>query len=69
MIWCNKNKNVRRSEWFVVPPPQRHRMQEAHTWCKDQPSSGKFYHHYTNTRWWFECEEDAVFFALKWSGQ
>jgi hypothetical protein len=50
----------------VVPAPSRQVKQEAADWCRAQMSIGRFYNHYTNTRWWFECERDAILFALRW---
>ena len=71
MIWCNKNKKIRRTEWFTAPPPPRERMREAGDWCRklNVGPGSKFYYHYTNTRWWFEKAEDATMFALKFSEQ
>jgi len=69
MKWCNPPKEHRNSLWFVVPPPCRECIKDAHKWCVEQEADGCFYHHYTNTRWWFEFKEDAVIFALKFSGQ
>lgn len=67
MIWCNFNKKIRRSIWFVAPAPKRIDVKLATKWCREQPSRGLFYNHYTNTRWWFEKEQDAIMFALRWS--
>jgi hypothetical protein len=67
MYWCNKSKQERRKNWITVQAPDRSLTREAHAWCRQQPSRGRFYHHYTNTRWWFESELDAIMFALRWS--
>lgn len=56
---------VRMDTWFVVSPPPLGRFKEAHEWCKQNGSLEGFYHHYTNTRWWFESEDDALLFKLK----
>jgi len=66
--WCNPPKEERRNNWFTVPPPPRDKIKEAHKWCVQQESKGCFYHHYTNTRWWFQYEKDAIMFAIKFSG-
>ena len=67
MIWANITKEVRRDKWFVAKAPNQENVRAAAEWCRNQPGTGKFYNHYTNTRWWFEHEQDAVLFALRWS--
>jgi hypothetical protein len=67
-----KYENVKkqlRVNWATAPAPNTIWVQPAHVWCTLQPSKGRFYRHYTNTRWWFEFEQDALFFALKWGGR
>ena len=34
-------------------------------WCEEHPSNGKFYSYHLGG-WWFELEEDAMMFILKW---
>ena len=65
MKWCNKSKKERRANWFTAQPPVYTCINEVHQWCNKYESTGRFYYHYTNTRWWFEFEEDAILFALK----
>lgn len=67
MKWNNKNKTVRRKTWYAVHAPKREDIKDAVKWCREYPSDGNFYNHYTNTRWWFEKENDAIMFALRWS--
>jgi len=69
MKWDNtaELKNTRRSEWYTSPPPPRDMINEAGKWCREHDSDGRFYNHYTNTRWWFEKEEDAIWFRLRFS--
>lgn len=70
MKFSNSEKMTRRTVWpHVKIPPNNWDIKEAHMWCRAQESDGKFYHHYTNTRWWFEKDEDAMMFALKWGGK
>ena len=69
MRWKNVPKDERRGIWPWAPPPSNDNVCEAHEWCNEQVSDGRFYHHYTNTRWWFEKPEDATMFALIWSGK
>jgi hypothetical protein len=64
----NKQKKFRLAEWAVAPPPNMFNVQEAKRWCQQHPSKCKFYFHYTNIRWWFEDKNDALHFALVWSG-
>jgi len=66
--WCNPPKE-HRAAWATVPPPGRDYIKEAHKWCIEQEGTSCFYHHYTNTRWWFESREDAVMFALMFTGK
>lgn len=67
MKWKNIPKGQRRSEWHVVGAPSIENLDKAAAWCRANSSDGYFYNHYTNTRWWFSKEEDALLFALKWS--
>jgi hypothetical protein len=61
-------KKIDRAGWYAIKAPTLANVKHAHEWCRMQESSGRFYRHYTNTRWWFEIEADAVLFALRWSG-
>ena len=67
MRWDNIPKKERREEWYVVAAPHRHNIAKAAHWCRERPGNGYFYNHYTNTRWWFSLEADALLFALTWS--
>ncbi len=69
MIWSNKDKIARRKNWFAVGPPKHDSMKAAMRWCDHYHLSTHYYYHYTNTRWWFEDEQDAFLFALHWSGR
>ena len=66
MKWSNKDKGERRTAWHVVSAPSREDRQAAFNWCRDHPSAGLFYQHYTNTRWWFKDKDDALLFSLRW---
>lgn len=70
MLYDPGDKETRREQWYTVPAPPRGRMREAANWCRglNNGFGNKFYYHYTNTRWWFEHKEDAILFALKFSG-
>ena len=68
MQYANIAKKTRNTLWPAVKAPDYTAIEPAKKWCQEHPSNGKFYYHYTNTRWWFEKEEDALLFALRWSG-
>ena len=68
MRWDNIPKEQRREQWHIAAAPQLINLASAAHWCRVHSSTGRFYNHYTNTRWWFEFESDALLFTLKWSG-
>jgi hypothetical protein len=59
----------RKHSWATALPPDIHLRRKAKAWCDNYGSIGRYYYHYTNTRWWFEKESDAVWFSLHWSGK
>lgn len=65
MKFLNEKKKYREN-WKTSPPPGQQYIQAAKRWCQQNPGKGRFYFHYTNTRWWFEFEDDALVFALTW---
>lgn len=67
MKYWNKQRDYRRLHWATAAPPPIHRMKEAKVWCQRNSSDGKFYFHFTNTKWWFENKDDALAFTLAWS--
>ena len=69
MKWCNKNKTDRREHWATVKAPSQENAKLAADWCRAQTSTGSFYNHYTNTRFWFEEEADAIMFTLTWANR
>lgn len=69
MNFHNEDKKLRRLWPTAMAPAKHSTIKAAHAWCVLHPSKGRFYHHYTNTRWWFEDENDALMFTLKWGGQ
>lgn len=66
MKWHRANRKIRRRSWIAVNAPSREIKDQAAEWCKQTESTGKFYYHYTNTRWWFEKSDDAILFTLRW---
>lgn len=69
MKFASIDKTVRNSTWPAVRAPEHEYVKEAKKWCEEYQSDGRFYHHYTNTRWWFEREEDAMMFSLRWGAK
>lgn len=68
MKFWNKDKDTRRTHWTRVSPGRRWIDDaEAKRWCQQQTSSGKFYKYYGTDTWWFEHEQDATMFMLKWA--
>ena len=41
-------------------------IRAAIEWCKEHQSKNLFHYYWLSTRWWFENEDDALLFALKW---
>lgn len=66
MLWRNVKKKEREN-WYAVPAPALYDAKEAMAWCRAQTSMARFYTHYTNTRWWFESEKDAMHFCMRWA--
>ncbi len=67
MKYWNKDKKTRDKHWYRV----------RYSWSKKNyferkreiqlmPGGGKFYSYFGSDSVWFEREEDAVFFTLKW---
>ena len=59
------SSKLERKNWPIATAPKIENKYKAKTWCRNHQSAGRFYYHYTNTRWWFELEEDAVWFTLQ----
>ena len=83
MKYHDKDKTIRQKYWFRVevipktnpatnwlasgmwnPGPTK---QDMAAWCNEQESSGKYYFYYGTNTWWFQHEEDATLFALRWA--
>jgi hypothetical protein len=57
---------VKKGYHSVVLGFDAHRMwPEVHDWCKQ--NIGEQHYVCTGSRFWFEREQDAVWFALRWS--
>jgi hypothetical protein len=60
----SRNKKYRELYWTQVPIKEYLNSPKAKYWCQQQTGDGKFYVRYTE--WWFEHEQDALAFKLKW---
>lgn len=62
--YTNKTKN----EWFVIDFWRRPEQvtSEVYAWCDQHESQGGYFVAFQH-RWYFENEEDATMFALKWA--
>lgn len=83
MKYFDKDKTIRQKYWFTVevvpkststfdwkawdtwaPGPTKRDMAD---WCNQQASDGKYYFYYGVNTWWFQRQEDATLFALRWA--
>lgn len=69
MKYWNKDKEVRKQYWTRIhyEPFGKNNKYDINRWCRQQPSTGKYYVYFGTNNWWFERSEDAVLFALRWS--
>jgi len=69
MKYWNKDKNTRQKHWFKVDVSnifdrfERNLKRELQLY--DSP--GKFYMYYAGRYVWFEREQDAMWFRLRWA--
>ena len=69
MKYWNKDKNTRQKHWFKVDVSnildrfERNLKRELQLY--DSP--GKFYMYYAGRYVWFEREQDAMWFSLRWA--
>jgi hypothetical protein len=70
MKYWNKQKEVRERCWTKVQDPfgvWKNVWRDKHKqWCQQQPG-GKFWCDEQTTTWYFERQQDAAWFLLKWS--
>lgn len=67
MKYWNKDKNTRQQHWFRVELPQKGwNYAQSKRELQLQDSPGKFYLYYGSNSVWFEREQDAMWFRLKW---
>ncbi len=53
-------------DWYKIRGPMRY-TPELFDWCSAHASSGRFAIQLFDDRsWWFEFEEDAMLFILRW---
>ena len=69
MKYWNKDKNTRQKHWFKVDVSDIHDRFERNFKRELQlhDSPGKFYMYYAGRYVWFEREQDAMWFRLRWS--
>jgi len=66
------NKKTRSNLWTRVKVKGQYDIhytidrEQKREWCKSQESNSYFYYHYASRYWWFENEQDALLFTLKW---
>jgi hypothetical protein len=67
--YWNKGKETRRQHWHTVQRPIRPGWHYARVKRELQltDSPGRFYLYYGSDTVWFEREQDAVWFLLRWS--
>ena len=55
--------------WHTVIGPSRENSEDAYRWCKAHESDYEFHTvpKDSTREWYFENEQDALLFALKWS--
>ncbi len=65
----NKTKiqQVVKNGWVQMQVDVAAPVSEIKRWCQLQGSTGKFYTYFGADSWWFENEQDATMFLLKWS--
>ena len=70
MIYNAGNKFIRKKYWIKVrildTLKYKSNWDRVGAWCRLQPSNGKFYYHYAGDHWWFQNEQDAIMFKLRW---
>jgi hypothetical protein len=69
MKYWNKDKKVRQAHWHTVQMAD-HKGWNYYTVKRELQlldSPAKFYFYYGSTTVWFEREQDAVWFTLKWA--
>lgn len=64
MKYWNKQKAHR--AWTKVSIKTVDYNKECFLWCQRNSSKGRFYRYFGANSWWFENEQDAVLFVLRW---
>ena len=73
-IWSDENNRFPQTEYYKTWSPVTIPLNkittamyfERNAWCKEHVSIGKYY--INGATYWFEFEEDAILFALKFVG-
>lgn len=68
MKYWNKDKKIRQQHWYAVQRPIRKGWNYAQVKRELQltDSPGRFYLYHGSQTVWFELEQDAMWFALRW---
>jgi hypothetical protein len=69
MKYWNKDKKIRQQHWHAIQRPNHNKWNYASIKRELQltESPGKFYLYYGSNTVWFEREQDAMIFMLRWS--
>lgn len=65
MKFWNKDKRIREQHWYSISPSTWRSYGDTKRELQLFDSPGKFYIYYGTSTIWFEREQDAVFFRLK----
>jgi hypothetical protein len=71
MKYWNRNKRIRQEHWTRVERPMHKyrgfcRYSDIKRELQNYPGDGKFYMYFGSDAIWFEREEDAIMFVLKY---
>ena len=70
MKYCAGDKYIRNTQWIKIRISSRLHIPKlranVHKWCQAQHNEHHFYWHYSSDHWWFENEQDAIMFKLRW---
>ena len=64
-----KDSYIRKTTWTKVKFSENNKAKryEKMKWCRANGTiNGKYYWHYAGGFWWFENEDDATLFVLRW---
>ena len=63
-MYCDPGeRKERRKNWATTRAPHRTQIYEAARKCAFRDSACRYYKHHSNSKWWFEHDADAIWFA------